>query len=258
MVLGIPEYRLARGLIGREIERRSSSSAIDARAAFRVGADATLEELLGRARRRCSSRSVPGGVATWTSPATSSTACCARWSSSSTSTRASASTSASGWSWSAAATSRSTRPAPRCAAAGDAGERQPDAAPLAGRPEDARRGMTTTLDVARAAIRAGVLDVTVVALESPEEIPADPEEIAEAEDEGIAIVYRKGPHRFVGRRARRPGWRRSTCESVFDDERPVQPDLRPRHRGGPARRHGDPRRRPGRRPRLARRESSWS
>ncbi len=64
--------------------------------------------------------------------------------------------------------------------------------------EDARRAMTTTLDVARAARRAGVLDVTVVALESAEEIPADPEEIEEAEREGIRIVYRRGPQRFVG------------------------------------------------------------
>jgi len=64
--------------------------------------------------------------------------------------------------------------------------------------EDARRAMATTLDVARAARRAGVLEVTIVALESPEEIPADPEEIDEAEREGIRIVYRRGPHRFVG------------------------------------------------------------
>jgi formate dehydrogenase beta subunit len=64
--------------------------------------------------------------------------------------------------------------------------------------EDARRAMTTTLDVARAARRAGVLDVTIVALESPQEIPADPEEIDEAEREGIRIAYRRGPHRFVG------------------------------------------------------------
>ena len=76
-------------------------------------------------------------------------------------------------------------------------------APAAGTPDDARRGMTTTLDVARAAVRAGVLDVTVIALESPEEIPADPEEIAEAEAEGITILYRKGPHRFVGERRAR-------------------------------------------------------
>ena len=68
--------------------------------------------------------------------------------------------------------------------------------------DDARRAMTTTLDVARAAVRAGVRDVTVFALESPEEIPADPEEIAEAEREGIRIVYRRGPQRFVGDDAR--------------------------------------------------------
>ena len=53
--------------------------------------------------------------------------------------------------------------------------------------------MTTTLDVARAARRAGVLDVTVVALESPEEIPADPEEIEEAEREGITNRLPHGP-----------------------------------------------------------------
>ncbi|HET9728598.1 MAG TPA: FAD-dependent oxidoreductase, partial [Acidimicrobiia bacterium] len=64
--------------------------------------------------------------------------------------------------------------------------------------EDARRAMTTTLDAARAARRAGVLDVTVIALESPDEIPADPEEIDEAEAEGIRIVYRRGPHAFIG------------------------------------------------------------
>ncbi len=64
--------------------------------------------------------------------------------------------------------------------------------------EEARRGLTTTLDAARAALRAGVLDVTVVALESLEEIPAAAEELEEAEAEGIRIVFRRGPHRIVG------------------------------------------------------------
>ncbi len=58
-------------------------------------------------------------------------------------------------------------------------------------------------------------DVTLVALESPEEIPADPEEIAEAESEGITIVYRRGPHRFVGD-ARVTGLETIAVESVFD------------------------------------------
>jgi formate dehydrogenase beta subunit len=81
--------------------------------------------------------------------------------------------------------------------------------------DDARRAMTTTLDVARAARRAGVLDVTIVALESPDEIPADPEEIDEAEREGIRIVYRRGPARFVGD-ARVTGLETIAVTSVFD------------------------------------------
>ena len=114
------------------------------------------------------------------------------------------------------------------AQAGDPERAEPTApAPLAGTPEDARRGMTTTLDVARAAIRAGVLDVTVIALESPEEIPADPEEIAEAEAEGIEILYRKGPHRFVGADGRVTGLETIDVRSVFDDEGRFNPTFVP-------------------------------
>jgi NADPH-dependent glutamate synthase beta subunit-like oxidoreductase len=92
--------------------------------------------------------------------------------------------------------------------------------------EDARRAMTTTLDVARAAIRAGVLDVTVVALESPDEMPADPEEIAEAEQEGIRIVYRRGPHRFVGD-SHVTGLETIAVESVFDAQGRFAPTFLP-------------------------------
>jgi NADPH-dependent glutamate synthase beta subunit-like oxidoreductase len=86
-----------------------------------------------------------------------------------------------------------------------------------GTPEDARRAMTTTLDVARAVRREGVVDVTVIALESPEEIPADPEEIEEAESEGIRILYRRGPHRFVGDGERVTGLETIAVRSVFDE-----------------------------------------
>jgi NADPH-dependent glutamate synthase beta subunit-like oxidoreductase len=92
--------------------------------------------------------------------------------------------------------------------------------------DDARRAMTTTLDVARAARRAGVRDVTVVALESPDEIPADPEEIAEAEAEGIRILYRRGPHRFVGE-GRVTGLETIDVESVFDEQGRFAPTFRP-------------------------------
>ena len=86
--------------------------------------------------------------------------------------------------------------------------------------------MTTTLDVARAARRAGVREVTVIALESPEEIPADPEEIAEAEREGITILYRRGPHRFVGDDRVR-GLETIVVESVFDREGRFAPTFLP-------------------------------
>ncbi len=105
------------------------------------------------------------------------------------------------------------RTALRAAASGTA---PPAPVPLgASSAEDACRAMTTTLDVARAARRAGVLDVTIVALESPDEIPADPEEIDEAEREGIRIVYRRGPHRFVGD-ADVTGLETVAVTSVFD------------------------------------------
>ena len=91
-------------------------------------------------------------------------------------------------------------------------------APAPGTDDDARRGMTTTLDVARAAIREGVSTVTVIALESPEEIPAAPEEIAEAEAEGITILYRRGPHRFVGEDGHVTGLETIDVASVFDDD----------------------------------------
>ena len=83
--------------------------------------------------------------------------------------------------------------------------------------EDARRAMTTTLDVARAARRAGVVDVTIIALESPDEIPADPEEIDEAEREGIRIVYRRGPHAFIGANGHVTALETVAVVSVFDE-----------------------------------------
>ena len=81
--------------------------------------------------------------------------------------------------------------------------------------DDARRGMTTTLDAARAARRAGVRDVTVVALESFEEMPAALEEIDEARAEGITIAFRRGPHRVVGD-SHATGLETIDVASVFD------------------------------------------
>jgi formate dehydrogenase (NADP+) beta subunit len=83
--------------------------------------------------------------------------------------------------------------------------------------DEARRGLTTTLDAARAARRAGVREVTVVALESFEEMPAALEEIDEAESEGIRIVFRRGPHRIIGDE-RVTGLETVDVVQVFDDQ----------------------------------------
>jgi thioredoxin reductase/ferredoxin len=92
--------------------------------------------------------------------------------------------------------------------------------------DDARRGLTTTLDAARAALRAGVLHVTVVALESFAEMPAALEEIEEAEAEGIHIVYRRGPHRIVGD-GRVTGLETIEVVSVFDEQHRFAPVFAP-------------------------------
>jgi formate dehydrogenase beta subunit len=78
-----------------------------------------------------------------------------------------------------------------------------------------------SLDVARAAIRSGSMEVTIVSLENLEEMPVlrttqGKEEFEEAKREGIRFVTRRGPLRFVGE------GRLQTVElrrvlSVFDD-----------------------------------------
>ncbi len=88
--------------------------------------------------------------------------------------------------------------------------------------EESRRDLTTTMDAARAALRSGVSEVTVVALESFAEMPAAFEEIDEAEHEGVTIRYRRGPHRVVGI-DRVQGLETIGVVSVFDDQHRFRP-----------------------------------
>lgn len=60
---------------------------------------------------------------------------------------------------------------------------------------DRAAALVEAFDVARTAVRAGAKDVTVVALESPEEMPASSFEIEEALTEGIRFLHRRGPLR---------------------------------------------------------------
>ncbi len=76
------------------------------------------------------------------------------------------------------------------------------------------------LDSARAALRAGAREVTIVSLESFEEMPVlrttqGLEEFEEAKKEGVAFVPRRGPKRFVGT-GRLTGVELRRVRSVFD------------------------------------------
>ncbi len=82
------------------------------------------------------------------------------------------------------------------------------------------------LDAARSALRAGATDVTIVSLESREEMPAQEFEIVEAEEENIRIFGRRGPQEIVidadGRVA---ALKTVGVKSVFDEEGRFNPEF---------------------------------
>lgn len=59
-------------------------------------------------------------------------------------------------------------------------------------------GGSVAVDTARAAVRRGASKVTVVCLESGEEIPAHPWEVEEAKEEGVQFIEGVSPVRFTG------------------------------------------------------------
>ena len=93
-------------------------------------------------------------------------------------------------------------------------------APIPDRYEEAeeRSAMTEALDVARTAARAGARHITVVSLESRQEMPAHDFEIEEALEEGIDFVHRRGPARILTQQGKVTGLETIGVTSVFDDE----------------------------------------
>lgn len=78
------------------------------------------------------------------------------------------------------------------------------------------------LDAAREARRRGALEVTVVSLEQLEEMPAmrsvqGREEMDVTRDEGIDFMPGWGPKRIVGKKGRASGIELIRCATVFDD-----------------------------------------
>jgi len=83
--------------------------------------------------------------------------------------------------------------------------------------------MTAALDAARAAVRAGVADVRVCSLESFDEMPVlrtsqGREEFEEAKREGIVFHPQRGPHRLVGEGGRVRGIDLIGVQRTYDPE----------------------------------------
>lgn len=83
------------------------------------------------------------------------------------------------------------------------------------------------LDTARQALRLGAREVSLVCLESREEMPAFQDEIEGAQDEGIVIFNRLGPKRILGRAGRVAGLETIDVSSVFDERGRFNPTFKP-------------------------------
>lgn len=83
------------------------------------------------------------------------------------------------------------------------------------------------IDVARTALRLGVTDVRMVALESWDELPASELEIEEALEEGIAIHPSLGPKEIVGAGGHATGLETLDVASVFDADGRFNPTFVP-------------------------------
>jgi NADPH-dependent glutamate synthase beta subunit-like oxidoreductase len=86
-----------------------------------------------------------------------------------------------------------------------------------------RSTMTEAIDVARSAARAGAREITVVSLESRDEMPAHDFEIEEAEHEGISFVPRRGPARITVDDDGVTGLETVGVSRVFDEDHRFSP-----------------------------------
>ena len=78
--------------------------------------------------------------------------------------------------------------------------------------------MTEAMDVARTAARSGAQHITVMTLESRDEMPASEFEVEEAMHEGIEFFNRRGPARIVTENGKVTGLETIKVLSVFDDD----------------------------------------
>ena len=168
MMLGIPRYRLPREVIDREVAMLEDLG-VEFRFNTRYGKDITLDEpQVGRALRRCSSPSGPISPSSSTSPAKPTFP-------------------------------RSSKPIDllRRVALGD--RRIP------GKHAVIVGGGNVAIDAARTCLRLGSEEVTIAYRRTRAEMPADVEEVEQAEDEGIHMSFLTIPKAVIGSDGRLTG-----------------------------------------------------
>ena len=84
-------------------------------------------------------------------------------------------------------------------------------------------GGNVAVDVARSALRAGDGKVTMLCLESPAEMPAAKDEVAEAKEEGIEVLNGWGPKEVLVEDGKVKGIVFKKCTAVFDAEKRFNP-----------------------------------
>ncbi len=94
-----------------------------------------------------------------------------------------------------------------------------------GRRDDDNLSIRDAIDVARSAARAGAREIRVISLESREEMPAHDFEIEEAQQEGITFVSRRGPARIEVEDGRVTGLETVGVTRVFDEDHRFSPEF---------------------------------
>jgi NADPH-dependent glutamate synthase beta subunit-like oxidoreductase len=97
-------------------------------------------------------------------------------------------------------------------------ERRPEQDEVAGKNIVVIGGGNVAVDVGITAKRLGAADVTLVCLESLEEMPAFASEIEQAREEGVKLIPSRGPRRIIQKDKGVKGIELVGCSSVFDEK----------------------------------------
>ncbi|MBW1708321.1 MAG: FAD-dependent oxidoreductase [Deltaproteobacteria bacterium] len=85
-------------------------------------------------------------------------------------------------------------------------------------------GGNVAVDVARSALRLSSKEITMISLESADEMPAWEWEIEEAKEEGVTFLHSWGPRRFMVENGRVTGLELKAVTQVFDAEGRFSPE----------------------------------